>query len=68
MRTPYLPRHAKSSRADPTLPDMERPLAPGGRRDAKRIAKQLAWLRGNDDDTQSNPTAVKRTRKTIHCP
>jgi phosphohistidine phosphatase len=37
----YLLRHAKSSWADPTLSDHERPLAPRGRRDAKRIATHL---------------------------
>jgi phosphohistidine phosphatase len=41
MRTLYLLRHAKSSWADPTLPDFERPLSPRGRRAAKRIAKHL---------------------------
>jgi phosphohistidine phosphatase len=44
MRTLYLLRHAKSSWADPTLSDRERPLAPRGRRDAKRIAKHLIQL------------------------
>ena len=44
MHTLYLLRHAKSSWADPTLLDHERPLAPRGRRDAKRIAKHLAQL------------------------
>ncbi len=42
MHTLYLLRHAKSSWADPTLPDHERPLEPRGRRDAQRIAKHLA--------------------------
>jgi phosphohistidine phosphatase len=41
MRTLYLLRHAKSSWADPTLADFERPLAPRGRRAAKRIAKHI---------------------------
>src|SRR4029450_3931458 len=44
MHTLYLLRHAKSSWADPTLPDHERPLARRGRRDAKRIAKHLVRL------------------------
>ena len=43
-RTLYLLRHAKSSWDDATLPDRERPLAPRGRRDAKRIAKHLVRL------------------------
>jgi phosphohistidine phosphatase len=41
VRALYLLRHAKSSWADPTLSDDERPLAPRGRRDAKRIAEHL---------------------------
>ncbi|HSS74001.1 MAG TPA: histidine phosphatase family protein, partial [Gaiellaceae bacterium] len=41
MRTLYLLRHAKSSWDDPSLPDDERPLAPRGRRDGKRIAEHL---------------------------
>ncbi len=44
MHILYLLRHAKSSWADETLPDRERPLARRGRRDAKRIAKHLVRL------------------------
>jgi phosphohistidine phosphatase len=44
VRTLYLLRHAKSSWADPTLPDRERPLAPRGRRDAKRVGEHLSRL------------------------
>jgi phosphohistidine phosphatase len=44
MRTLYLLRHAKSSWSEPSLPDRERPLAPRGRRAAKRIAAHLARL------------------------
>jgi phosphohistidine phosphatase len=44
MHTLYLLRHAKSSWADQTLPDRERPLARRGSRDAKRIAKHLVRL------------------------
>jgi phosphohistidine phosphatase len=44
MHTLYLLRHAKSSWSDPTLPDHERPLAPRGLRDAKRIAKHFRRL------------------------
>ncbi|MDR0359584.1 MAG: histidine phosphatase family protein, partial [bacterium] len=38
MRHVYLLRHAKSSWDDPDRPDHERPLAPRGVRDAKRMA------------------------------
>jgi phosphohistidine phosphatase len=41
MHRLYLLRHAKSSWADPALPDRERPLASRGRRDGKRVAKHL---------------------------
>jgi len=41
MRTLYVLRHAKSSWDDATLPDHERPLAPRGHRDAKRIAEHV---------------------------
>jgi phosphohistidine phosphatase len=44
MRTLYLLRHAKSSWDNPALPDHERPLAPRGLRDAKRIAKHIGRL------------------------
>lgn len=37
----YLLRHAKSSWDDPDRPDHERPLAPRGVRDAKRMAGHL---------------------------
>lgn len=39
-----LMRHAKSSWGDATLPDRQRPLNDRGRRDAPRIARQLAAL------------------------
>jgi phosphohistidine phosphatase len=37
----YLLRHAKSSWSDPSLADEERPLAPRGRKAAKKMAKEL---------------------------
>jgi len=43
-KTLYLLRHAKSSWDDPALADHERPLAPRGRRAAKRIAEHLRSL------------------------
>ena len=41
VRTLFLLRHAKSSWADPTLGDHDRPLAPRGRRAARCIADHL---------------------------
>lgn len=63
MHTLYLLRHAKSSWADPTLPDRERPLAPRGRRDGKRIAKHLARLRIQPELVLCS--TAERTRKTL---
>jgi phosphohistidine phosphatase len=37
----YLLRHAKSSWDDPRLPDHDRPLAPRGRRAARKLAEHL---------------------------
>jgi phosphohistidine phosphatase len=45
MRTLYLLRHAKSSWDDPGLEDRERPLAPRGRKAAKKIAR---WAEEHD--------------------
>jgi phosphohistidine phosphatase len=47
MRTLLLLRHAKSSWSDPALADIDRPLAPRGRKAAPRIGRELAargWL------------------------
>jgi len=61
--TLYLLRHAKSSWADPALADRDRPLAPRGRRDAKRIGKHLAGL-GIEPELVLCSTA-ERTRETL---
>jgi len=63
MHTLYLLRHAKSSWSDPTLPDQERPLAPRGRRDAKRVAKHLVRLGIEPDLVLCS--SVRRTRETL---
>ena len=44
MHTLHLLRHAKSSWEDQTLADEERPLAPRGIRDARRLARHLSGL------------------------
>jgi phosphohistidine phosphatase len=41
MKVLYLLRHAKSSWDDPSFDDHDRPLAPRGRRAAKRIARHM---------------------------
>jgi len=63
MRTLYLLRHGKSSWDDPTLADRERPLAPRGRRDAKRIARHLV-RQGVKPELVLCSTA-ERTRETL---
>jgi len=63
MHTLYLLRHAKSSWADPTLPDHERPLAQRGRRDAKRIGQHLVRL-GIEPELVLCSSA-RRTRETL---
>jgi phosphohistidine phosphatase len=63
VQTLYLLRHAKSSWADRTLSDHERPLAPRGRRDAKLIAKHL--LRLGDEPELVLCSSAARTRETF---
>ena|SRR6476659_4380785 len=41
MKTLHVLRHAKSSWAEPGLDDHDRPLAPRGRRDTKRLASYI---------------------------
>ena len=45
MKRLYLLRHAKSAWNDPALRDRDRPLAPRGRKAAKRVGR---WVRKND--------------------
>ena len=45
MKRVYLLRHAKSAWDDPTLRDRDRPLAPRGRKAAKRMGR---WARKHD--------------------
>ena len=45
MKRLFLLRHAKSAWDDPTLRDRDRPLAPRGRKAAKRVAR---WAKRND--------------------
>ena len=63
MHTLSLLRHAKSSWSDETLADRERPLAPRGRRDARRIAGHLCRL-GREPELVLCSSAV-RTRETL---
>jgi phosphohistidine phosphatase len=63
VHTVYLLRHAKSDWSDQTLPDHARPLAPRGRRDAKRIGKHLRE-RGIEP-TLVLCSSAERTRATL---
>ena len=63
MHTLYLLRHAKSSRADSSLADRERPLAARGRRDSKRIAKHL--LENASEPELVLCSTAERARETL---
>jgi len=63
VRTLYLLRHAKSSWDDPALPDDQRPLAPRGRRDGKRIAEHLR--REEIEPELVLCSSAARTRETL---
>lgn len=56
-------RHAKSSWAEPGVADPERPLAPRGRRAAKRMAVELARDEYLPERILCSPT--RRTRETL---
>ncbi len=61
--TLYLLRHAQSSWADPALAPRERPPAPRGRRDAKRVAEHLARVGIEPELVLCSPS--ERTRQTL---
>jgi phosphohistidine phosphatase len=62
-RTLYLLRHAKSSWADEGVADVDRPLAPRGERDARRLAQRLG-RQGVDPDVVLCSPAL-RARQTL---
>jgi phosphohistidine phosphatase len=61
--TLLLLRHAKSSWADPALPDVERPLAPRGEKAARSIARYLLEKRVRPDLVLCSTS--RRTRQTF---
>ena len=63
MRILYLLRHAKSDRGDPALSDIDRPLAPRGRRDAPAMAAYMHEHDYRPDLILCSPAA--RTRETL---
>ncbi|MEM7024665.1 MAG: histidine phosphatase family protein, partial [Pseudomonadota bacterium] len=62
MRTLLLLRHAKSSWDDPSLADLDRPLAPRGRKAAPAMAKFMVKKRWVPDLVLSSP--AERVRET----
>lgn len=63
MRTVFLLRHAKSDWSDPTLADIDRPLAPRGERAAKKIAGYVRRKRIRPALILCSPSV--RTRRTL---
>jgi phosphohistidine phosphatase len=71
MKTLFLIRHAKSSWADTTLADQDRPLNDRGRRDAPRMGKRLAKMGVKPDLVVSSKavraiTTAKIIAKKLH--
>ena len=63
VRRIHLLRHAKSSWDEPSTPDRERPLAPRGRKAAKRLARHL-----RESDIRPNLvlcSSARRARQTL---
>jgi phosphohistidine phosphatase len=63
MRTVFLLRHAKSAWSDPTLTDIERPLAPRGERAAEKIAGYVRNKKIRPALVLCSPSV--RTRRTL---
>src|SRR5262245_36558778 len=63
MQTVFLLRHAKSSWADSTLSDIERPLAPRGERAAQKIAAYVRKRKIRPTLVLCSPSV--RTRRTL---
>jgi len=63
MRIVFLLRHAKSLWSDPTLSDIDRPLAPRGERAAKTIARYVRRKRIRPALVLCSPSV--RTRQTL---
>ena len=63
MRTVFLLRHAKSSWSDPTLQDIDRPVAPRGERAAKKIAGYVRRKKIRPARVLCSPSV--RTRRTL---
>lgn len=64
MKTLYLVRHAKSSWADPSLADQDRPLNKRGLRDAPAMGQRLAGHQVRIDALWTSP--ARRAVETAH--
>ncbi|HVV36163.1 MAG TPA: histidine phosphatase family protein [Acidimicrobiales bacterium] len=62
-RTVYVLRHTKSSWDDETLTDYDRPLAPRGLRDGKRLARYIAEANLRPDVVLCS--SARRTQETL---
>lgn len=62
MKRLTLVRHAKSSRDDPALPDVDRPLNGRGKDDAREMGRRLAARGVAPDEVVTSP--AKRARST----
>jgi phosphohistidine phosphatase len=65
MKTLLLVRHAKSSKGDPALRDIERPLNDRGRRTASKMGKRLAKRGVKPDLILSSPATRALTTAEI---
>src|SRR2546430_4613033 len=63
VRTVILLRHGKSSWSDPTLADLDRPLAPRGERASRRIAEYMRRKKIRPSLVLGSPSL--RTRQTL---
>jgi phosphohistidine phosphatase len=65
MKTLYLLRHAKSSRDDPELKDLERPLADRGLRDILKMASRFQQRGDTVDCVVTSPALRAKTTAKI---
>lgn len=73
MKTLYLLRHAKSSRDDASLADLDRPLSKRGKKDALAMADVIAEHCPDVQHVYSSPakrcrSTVKRIRNALNTP
>jgi phosphohistidine phosphatase len=67
MKTVYLLRHAKSSWADSSLSDRQRPLSDRGRRDAPKMGTRFATRGESVERVLSSPAERAQTTARLFC-